>query len=196
MKIPALISTALLLAALPLSGQVPLRPASEPARLEVTLGYSGLRSDAVPGACGCFWMQGGKAEFRAAFSRHISLVGEIAGTHANSINTAHEEISLVSYLFGPRVSWRVHRFTPFAQGLVGGVHGFDAIFPSSNNSASVPDAFAVAIGGGLNIGLSRHLAVRPFQADYLMTELPNTDANRQNSLRLGAGIVFRFPSTR
>jgi outer membrane immunogenic protein len=193
MKTPALIPIALLLAALPLFGQDPLRPASGPARLEVTLSYSTLRSDAIPGGCACFWMQGGKAEFRAAFSRHVGLVGEIAGTHANSINTAHEEISLVSYLFGPRVFWHVHRFTPFAQGLIGGVHGFDAIFPSSNNS-TVPDAFALAAGGGMNIDLSRRLALRPFQADYLLTDLPNTAANRQNSLRLGAGIVFKFPS--
>lgn len=36
----------------------------------------------------------------------------------------------MSDLFGPRYSWRIQRFTPFLQGLVGGVHGFDAIFPN------------------------------------------------------------------
>jgi outer membrane immunogenic protein len=190
MKMSALIPIAVLLAALPLFGQNAPRPASGPARMEVTLAYNALRSDATPR--GCIWMQGGKAEFRVAFSRQVGLVGEIAGVHANSINTAHEEISLVSYLFGPRLSWRVHRFTPFTEGLIGGVHGFDATFPSSSNSTAVPDAFAMAAGGGINIDLSRHLALRPFQADYFLTTLPNAAANRQNSLRLGAGIVFKF----
>jgi opacity protein-like surface antigen len=137
-------------------------------------------------------MQGGKAEFQAAFSNRFGLVGEIAGHHAHNINSAHEDLSLVSYLVGPRLSWRVRRFTPFAQALIGGVHGFDAIFPNTNNSTVVPDAFAMAAGGGMNIALSRHLALRPFQLDYFLTDLPNNSTNRQNSLRLGAGLVFRL----
>jgi peptidoglycan-associated lipoprotein len=198
MKSATLTSIAILLAALPLCGQIaPSRVSvgpDSPARLEVALAYSTVRSDTIPGGCDCFWMQGGKAEFRATFSTKIGLVGEIAGQHARSINSAHTDVSLVSYLIGPRLSWRVHRFTPFAQALIGGVHGFDAIFPNLSNSATVPDAFAMAAGGGMNIGLSRHLALRPFQADYFLTSLPNTSANRQNSLRVGGGIVFKFPS--
>ena len=140
-------------------------------------------------------MQGGKAEFQAAFFKRIGLAGEIAGHHAHSINSAHEDLNLVSYFFGPRLSWRVRRFTPFAQDLIGGVHGFNAIFPSPNHSAVVPDAFAMRAGGGLIIALSRHLALRPFQADNLLTDLPNTAANGQNSLRLGAGMVFKLSSS-
>jgi hypothetical protein len=44
----------------------------------------------------------------------------------------------------------------------------------------------------MNIDLARHFALRPIQADYFLTGLPNTAANRQNSLRLGADIVIRF----
>jgi hypothetical protein len=198
MKSAALTSIAILLAALPLCGQAPPSRISDgadsPARLEVTLAYSTVRSDTIPGGCACFWMQGGKAEFRAALSSRIGFVGELAGHHASNINSAQEGIGLLSYLFGPRFCWQIHRFTPFAQVLVGGVHGFDATFPSRNNSTIVPDAFAMAAGGGINIDLSRHLAIRPFQADYLLTMLPNTASNRQNSLRVGAGIVFKFPS--
>jgi len=58
----------------------------------------------------------------------------------------------------------------------------------------VPDAFAMSAGGGMNIDLSRHLALRPLQADYFLTSFPNASANRQNSLRVGAGIIFKFPS--
>lgn len=194
MKTSALLPIAILLTVLPLCGQVPANRPPGLAPLEVALVYSTLRANTLPGGCDCFWMQGGKAEFRAAFSNKIGLVGEIAGHHARDINSAREDISLVSYLFGPRLSWRVHRLTPFAQALIGGVHGFDAIFPDPNNSTTVPDAFAMAAGGGMNIDLSRHLAVRPFQADFFRTDLPNNAANRQNSLRLGAGIVFKLSS--
>jgi outer membrane immunogenic protein len=192
LKTTALVPVAILLAAVPLCGQAPPRRLPGPARLEVTLAYSTLRSNTIPGGSTSIWLQGGKAEFRAAFSNNLGLVGEIADYHARDINSAHEDISLVSYLFGPRLSWRVHRFTPFAQVLIGGVHGFDAMFPSRDNSTTVPDAFAMAAGGGVNIDLSRHFALRPFQADYFLTGLPNNRTNRQNSLRLGAGIVFKL----
>ena len=194
MKTTALIPAAILLAAIPLCGQAPPSRTPGPARLEVTLAYNALRSNTIPGGSVSIWLQGGKAEFQAEFSNNLGLVGEIAGYHAHDINSAHEDLSLVSYLVGPRLYWRVHRFTPFAQGLIGGVHGFDAIFPGRDNSTTAPDAFAMGAGGGVNIDLSRHLALRAFQADYFLTGLPNNSTNLQNSLRIGAGIVSRFSS--
>ena len=193
MRTSSLPFIAMLMAALPSCGQASQIQSKAVAPLEVTFAYSAVRSDTIPGGCGCLWMQGGNAEFRAAFSSRIGFVGEIAGHHASNIDSAHEDISLVSYLFGPRFSFRIRRFTPFAQVLIGGAHGFDAIFPNSNRSPTAPDAFAMAAGGEVNIDLSRRFAVRPFQADYILTDLPNTAANHQNSLRLGAGIVFKFP---
>ena len=194
MKTTALIPAAILLAAIPLYGQAPPSRTPGPARLEVTLAYNALRSNTIPGGSVSIWLQGGKAEFQAEFSNNLGLVGEIAGYHAHDINSAHEDLSLVSYLVGPRLYWRVHRFTPFAQGLIGGVHGFDAIFPSLSHYTNAPDAFAMAAGGGVNIDLSRHLALRLLQADYFLTGLPNNGTNRQNSLRIGAGIVFKTSS--
>ncbi len=165
-----------------------------PAPLEVTLAYSADRTNGLVGGCGCFWMQGGKAEANAYFGRGLSVVAELAGEHAGAIDAAHHELSLVSYLFGPRYALRhSRRIIPFAQFLVGGVHGFDAIFPNSTGQALNPDAFAFAAGGGLNLNLSRRFAVRILQADYLQTQLPNDANNRQDHLRLAAGIVFRFP---
>ena len=196
MKSAALTSIAILLTALPLCSQAPPSRVSvgadSPTRLEVALAYSTVRSDTIPGGCACFWMQGGKAEFRAAFSSRIGFAGELAGHHAGNINSAQEGIGLLSYLFGPRFSWEIHRYTPFVQVLAGGVHGFDAVFPNSNRSTTVPDAFAMTAGGGMNIGLLRRPAIRPFQADYFLTSVPNTAANRQNSLRLGGGLVFKL----
>ena len=47
-------------------------------------------------------------------------------------------------------------------------------------------------GGGMNLNLKPHLALRLFEADYLRTQLPNSTNNAQNNLQLGAGLVLRF----
>jgi outer membrane immunogenic protein len=166
---------------------------SAPAPLGVTLACSADRTNGVVGGCGCFWMEGGKAEASSYFGRGLSVVAELAGEHANNINTARQSLSLVSYLFGPRYTLRNRtRSAPFAQFLVGGVHGFDGLFPNPNGSTVTPDALAFAAGGGLNIRLSRRFALRAVQADYFQTRLPNGTDNQQNHLRISGGVVFRF----
>jgi outer membrane immunogenic protein len=163
------------------------------AQLEVTLAYSADRTNGVVGGRGCFWMDGGKAEASAYFGRGLSVVAELAGAHANNINSAGESLSLVSYLFGPRYTLVTRsKLTPFAQLLAGGVHGFDGMFPGPGLYISNPDAFAFAAGGGFNLRLSRRLALRLVQADYFQTQLPNDENNRQNHLRISGGLTFRF----
>ncbi len=179
--------------ALPAQEQAVANGKASAAQLEVTLAYNAVRSNGSTGAS--FWLQGGKGEFSAAFGRGFSLVGELAAQHVSNISSANDSLGLVSYLFGPRYSYRRHRrFAPFGQVLIGGVHGFDAYFPNPNGSAVTPDAFALAVGGGLNIGVSHRLAIRPVQADYFRTQLPNDEANHENSLRLGAGVVILIGS--
>jgi hypothetical protein len=50
----------------------------------------------------------------------------------------------------------------------------------------------MVLGGGLDVNVSRHIAIRAAQADWLYTQFPNGVDNRQNNLRITAGIVFRF----
>ena len=169
--------------------------ASAPAPLEITVAYSADRTNGVVGGCGCFWMNGGMAEAQASFLPHgISAVAELTGEHATSINSDHQPLSLVSYLLGPRISWRNPTgFRPFAQFLIGGTHGFGALFPDTNGpSVPTPDAFSFASGAGVNFYVSRRFALRIAQVDYLQTHLPNDANNRQNHLRIVAGIVWRI----
>jgi hypothetical protein len=49
----------------------------------------------------------------------------------------------------------------------------------------------MAIGGGVDIALSKHIWIRAVQADYFYSELRNVQGNQQNQLRIGAGIVLR-----
>jgi len=187
--------TALLLFTVPALAQAASAYSAGPVPLEATLAYSADRTNGVVGGCGCFWMEGGKVEASAYFGRGLSVVSELAVEHADNINSAGESLSLVSYLFGPRYSLGSHsRFVPFAQFLVGGVHGFDSLFPGYIGAP--PDALAFAGGGGLNMRISHRFALRLVQADYFQTQLPNDGNNRQNHLRISGGVIFRFGENR
>ncbi len=107
--------------------------------------------------------------------------------------------SAFTYLAGPRFSYRkFDRVTPFAQALFGGIHASDiAITGCTVNCTFLPseNAFALTAGGGLDIKISHHIALRVVQAEYLMTrfENRNTASNSiQNDIRLSSGLVFRF----
>ncbi len=45
-------------------------------------------------------------------------------------------------------------------------------------------------GGGIDFELSQHVSVRPAQAEYFMTKIPDGLNNRQNNVRYSAGITF------
>jgi hypothetical protein len=52
----------------------------------------------------------------------------------------------------------------------------------------------MAIGGGLDVNLSKRLALRVIQADYLYKQLgfDRIGFDVHNNLRASVGIVFRF----
>ena len=62
----------------------------------------------------------------------------------------------------------------------------------SSSSSSSGNAFAIALGGGLDAKVSPHIAIRVAQVDYLLTKFQDDQDNRQNNVRVSAGIVFRW----
>src|SRR5258708_27533272 len=73
--------------------------------------------------------------------------------------------SFMSYLFGPRLNLRKYdHFVPFGEFLVGGTKaGFEL------NGLSNQNAFAMVVGGGVDVVLTKNLAWRFAQLDYFMT---------------------------
>ena len=162
------------------------------APVEVFVGYEYLRANQGPGQCGCFIMNGGDAEVAFHINRGFSAVADFTGGYTGSINNGLE-LSLVSFTAGPRFTYPVRRhYALFAQALFGGVYGFDSFFPVASGPTASASSFATLAGGGLDIRLKSHLAIRPFQADYFLTHLPNGVNDRQNNLRLTSGVVLRF----
>jgi peptidoglycan-associated lipoprotein len=167
--------------------------AQEGGRVNVGIDYNYVRTNAPPGGCGCFNLQGGDGWLSFNFSRHFAIVGLVSGQRASDINGSGEDLTLTSFVAGPRYSFAVkRRFAPFAQVLLGGAHASGSLAPGDILVDSSSNAFAMLAGGGLDIGLNRHFAIRALEADYFMTRFNNGVNERQNNIRLSAGVVVRF----
>jgi len=92
------------------------------------------------------------------------------------------------FLLGPQVSLHISTSTIFVHGMVGSAHLSSSVMPSAST-------FAMAVGGGLDAGMSRHLAWR-VTGDFYNTHYKsggNTLSNITNSpTRFSTGPVFRF----
>jgi hypothetical protein len=134
-------------------------------------------------------------DFGGYADTQITLTGPGA-TPAGTFNSKGDAYSL---LFGPRISFRQHeRFVPFVQVLAGGIQASPVTLQSCT-AACIPlpqqSSFAMTAGGGLDLKVSHRVALRLFQAEYLMTRFADTTtfvSTRQNDLRLSTGLVFRF----
>jgi hypothetical protein len=111
--------------------------------------------------------------------------------------------TLKTYLFGPMVKGRLHKFEPFGEVLFGVAH-VDAYANLSKIIAATPTAtlhvqgnqnpFSLAAGGGVDLPVGKMFAVRIAEVDYVLTRLTNplTSTNNQNHFRYIAGVQFRF----
>lgn len=108
--------------------------------------------------------------------------------HPSSVN-----VSAHTFMFGPHFAYRkAGGFTPFAHVLLGGMRASERYLDSKTAPGGLSQAatkFAAAFGGGIDIKVHKHVAVRIFQADYVVTPFLGL---RQDNIRLTAGIVFRF----
>ncbi len=160
-------------------------------QVDVGIDYNYVRTNAPPGGCGCIALHGADGWVAFHFTHSIAIVGQVSGQHASNIEGTGADLTFTSFLAGPRYSFNVtRRVVPFAQVLFGGAHVSGSLPGASLVGSS--NAFAMTIGGGFDIGLSPHFAVRAAQLDYFMTRFPNGINDRQNNLRLSAGIVLRF----
>jgi hypothetical protein len=145
---------------------------------EVSAGYSYLRFGAKNGVN----QNGASVSVAGNFNRWLGLVGDVGGYHKSEGGST---INTYTYMGGPRFSYRnSSHVTPFAQVLVGAAHGSLNAFGSSGSD----NGFAYSAGGGVDLGLNKHIALRP-QLDYIGTSFSGT---RINMLRGSFGIVFRF----
>jgi long-subunit fatty acid transport protein len=89
-----------------------------------------------------------------------------------------------SMTYGPVFSYRkVRNVVLFGHGLLGAVRGG----PDYLDISKPEERFGAYLGGGLDLKVRSNVALRLFQADYLMTRFSHA---RQDNIRLSAGIVL------
>ena len=110
--------------------------------------------------------------------------------------------NLFTYLFGPQIKVHAHRVQPFVHVLFGGAHS--NVYANAFKNICLPgvcsfsrspsnNAFAMAVGGGVDIPVGHSVAIRPAGVDYLLTDFTNQFRNsHQNNFRYTAGITFSF----
>jgi hypothetical protein len=118
--------------------------------------------------------------FTADFSGHYGFFGS--------------QSSLYSFLFGPTVAFRLSKLTPFGHALVGLTKETTS---SSASSSANPSQYSfaapkIALGGGLDLNVSRRFAVRLGQADYEWQRNPTSGLPGPRGFRFSAGVVFKF----
>ena len=182
-----LLGAATTLSTSPLCGQTPA-PRQE---VDLAVTYLAQRSNLTPGQF--FWRQGGSAELSAEAYHGFGIAMNIAGSQSTNIKGTGVDLDTLTTTFGPRYTWHRRKLAVFGQGLIGESHAWNSLFPATGGATSGFDTFALQVGGGVDLRLSRHFSVRPIQADWIRTEFPNDTTNVQNNLRLGAGIVLRIP---
>jgi hypothetical protein len=150
-------------------------------------------------------------------------VADVGSVHNGNIGGYQLDTTLTSFMFGPRIPIRLwDKVTPYAQTLFGGVYastsvpitvppGTVVLPPVVNplNSANATNAanaislraatqqtaFAMAIGGGLDIKINKVVSFRPIGLDWFMPRLQNlrsANDNNQHCIRYTTGINFTF----
>ena len=175
------------------------RPAGSEIETRATIfgGYSYLRN-----ASNGFGGWEGQGTFN--LTRNLGVTADLSGASLTPFSFSVLGVSagtsqhLYNYLFVPTV----------AHALFGEAHSSLAVgvnlpvVGGISTGLTSANSFAMAFGGGVDIGLTRHLAIRAVQVDYIRTQFNTIDAlaaglssnldNRQNSFRYSTGIVFRF----
>lgn len=153
---------------------------------------------------------GGTLDFSGIYSRPTIRVAANAfgtGSPAANITLSNElNASAYTFMYGPSIAYRhAGRFVPFARVLLGAVNGRAST--TSKGAATIASAgivvqqkfsethFGLAAGGGVDVALSHAFAVRG-AADWIRSTFPDFGDDRQNNLRVSAGIVYRFGNAR
>ena len=133
-------------------------------------------------------------------NQHLGIVADFAG-HYNSESAtvgaaeSSSNLTLHSAMAGLRVSDRsLGGLIPFAHSLFGMTRVNAEVtvnqpgIPTSSDSNDVT-GFSTALGGGLDISMSPGVALRLFQADYLLIR---SDGFKHEGVRVSTGLVWRF----
>ena len=156
---------------------VSARPSSAQS-VDLSVGYSYFRL----GGSGGLNQNGVSGSVSFNPNHYFGIVGDFGGYHASPAGVS---VNTYTYLVGPRImAHNPTQITPFIQFLVGGAKVTVGSGGGSSNN------FAYSVGGGVDLGVLPHLALRP-QLDYV--GIHNYSSGGQaNCTRVSVSAVVRF----
>jgi hypothetical protein len=121
---------------------------------------------------------GWNASLTGNFKHVLGITGDFSGVY----NSRRANSSACTYAIGPVLTARLPIVQPFVHALFGGI--------TTKIEGVSDNAFAMFVGGGLDIGLRKGIGLRLIQADWLMTKFG--DQTQEHQGRVSAGIVIKF----
>jgi len=132
------------------------------------------------------------------FAKLIGLAGDFEYNKktfsADTNFTAGDKARVLSFHAGPRVKARMGRFEPFAHALFGFTN---AQFTPAGGTSVSDNAFSMKIGGGLDVAMVPHLALRLGEFNYYLTKFGTGSTvnfngqDHQNNFAFSVGVVLR-----
>jgi peptidoglycan-associated lipoprotein len=167
---------------------------SQGASTDLAATYSTEQGQVTPSGAGSFWFQGGSLDGAITFYRGFGFAANLTGEHASRIAPG-VGLNEIDFLVGPRYTLRMgskskHESRVFGEALLGGARGMSSVFPKATGLDTHASSFAYQVGGGLDIAITKHIAIRVVEADYVRSYLPNNGADTQGRLRLGFGVTY------
>ncbi len=121
---------------------------------------------------------GWNASLTGNFKHVLGITADFGGVYKSQLTNS----SVHTFTVGPVLTARLPVVQPFVHALFGG-----ARIAASGQSSN---AFAMLVGGGLDIGLRKGIGLRIVQADWLMTKFGSQTQDHQG--RVAAGLVIKF----
>ena len=147
-----------------------------------------------------FWPKGGGVNAAFTVWKGLGMAVDVSGEHASNIQNG-VNLGKFSVMAGPRYTFNLaglgeaafgeHRPRVFVQGLLGPTHAFDSLFPGPISLSTSANALSVKLGGGVDVPMSRSLAVRAVEMGWIHSDYSNAAADVQNDFRIGFGLTYR-----
>lgn len=178
-----LIVAASLLLLLPLAAFAQDKP-----KVEIFGGYSYLHTDDSLDLD----LHGWNASVTGNFNKWFGLKADFSGHYDTATLSpgVRADVSEHLFLFGPQVAYRKNDvWQPFGHLLLGAARSHARARTATGVVSATDTNFALAVGGGLDAHVAKHLAIRLFQTDYVYIHDSIDDTN---NFRLSAGLVLRL----
>jgi len=141
-------------------------------------------------------MVGGYGSYTYNFFRWLGLEGEFLGVSGTfKVQPPPESLHVFTALAGPKIyPFGHHKLDPFGHFLYGeGISVTDIPeFADFGPKTIVNHVQAWQVGGGLDLSLKQHWAVRLVELDYASAKFLGKTVPNQGSKRVSFGITYRF----